>query len=81
MCKKRGFRTLVLPTRLGQGIHKAPLTMSGPVCPLSNNTHHMGQQHRKETKRCRRTAYLKRRKEIAKNRKAPAPQPARKVEA
>lgn len=50
---------------------------------LSNNihTHTMGQQHRKETKRCRRTAYLKRRKEIAKNSKAPAPQLARKVEA
>lgn len=42
----------------------------------------MGQQHRKETKRRRRTAYIKRQKEIAKNSKATAPvQLARKVTA
>ena len=40
----------------------------------------MGQQHRKETKRRRRTAYIKRQKEIAKNSKNTAPvQLARKV--
>ncbi|MDO4817771.1 MAG: hypothetical protein Q3986_05025 [Akkermansia sp.] len=40
----------------------------------------MGQQHRKETKRRRRTAYIKRQKEIAKNTKNLAPvQLARKV--
>lgn len=37
----------------------------------------MGQQHRKETKRRRRCAYIKRRKEIAKN--AIPVIPARKV--
>lgn len=40
----------------------------------------MGQQHRKETKRRRRAAYIKRQKEIAKNSKSLAPvQLARKV--
>ena len=40
----------------------------------------MGQQHRKETKRRRRAAYIKRQKEIAKNSKNLAPvQLARKV--
>ncbi len=40
----------------------------------------MGQQHRKETKRRRRAAYLKRQKEIAKNSMATAPvQLAKKV--
>ena len=40
----------------------------------------MGQQHRKETKRRRRCAYIKRRKEIAKNAKNAIPvTPARKV--
>lgn len=33
----------------------------------------MGQQHRKETKRRRRTAYIKRQKEIAKNSKNTTP--------
>ena len=33
----------------------------------------MGQQHRKETKRRRRSAYIKRQKEIAKNSKNTAP--------
>ncbi len=40
----------------------------------------MGQQHRKETKRRRRTAYIKRQKEIAKNSKNTAPvQMAKKI--
>ena len=40
----------------------------------------MGQQHRKETKRRRRTAYIKRQKEILKNSKNTAPvQLAKKV--
>lgn len=40
----------------------------------------MGQQHRQETKRRRRTAYIKRQKEIAKNSKNAAPvQLAKKV--
>ncbi len=40
----------------------------------------MGQQHRKETKRRRRTAYIKRQKEIAKNSKNTTPvQLAKKV--
>ncbi|MEE1264924.1 MAG: hypothetical protein UHH87_01405 [Akkermansia sp.] len=40
----------------------------------------MGQQHRKETKRRRRTAYIKRQKEIAKNSKNTTPvQMAKKV--
>lgn len=40
----------------------------------------MGQQHRKETKRRRRAAYIKRQKELAKNSKATAPvQLAKKV--
>lgn len=40
----------------------------------------MGQQHRKETKRRRRTAYIKRQKEILKNSKNVAPvQLAKKV--
>ena len=40
----------------------------------------MGQQHRKETKRRRRTAYIKRQKESAKNSKNPTPvQMAKKV--
>ncbi|MGN0865579.1 MAG: hypothetical protein ACI4O9_06905 [Akkermansia sp.] len=40
----------------------------------------MGQQHRQETKRRRRRAYLKRQKEIAKNSKSTAPvQLAKKV--
>ena len=33
----------------------------------------MGQQHRKETKRRRRSAYIKRQKELAKNSKNTAP--------
>ncbi|MDO5449477.1 MAG: hypothetical protein Q4F30_01170 [Akkermansia sp.] len=42
----------------------------------------MGQQHRKETKRRRRTAYIKRQKEISKNSKGTAPvQLARKAAA
>lgn len=40
----------------------------------------MGQQHRQETKRRRRTAYIKRKKQIAKNNKSVAPvQLAKKV--
>lgn len=40
----------------------------------------MGQQHRQETKRRRRTAYIKRKKQIAKNSKNIAPvQLAKKV--
>ena len=40
----------------------------------------MGQQHRKETKRRRRSAYIKRQKEIAKNSKNTTPvQMAKKV--
>lgn len=42
----------------------------------------MGQQHRQETKRRRRTAYIKRKKQIAKNNKSVAPvQLAKKVTA
>lgn len=40
----------------------------------------MGQQHRKETKRRRRTAYIKRKKQLAKNSKSITPvQLAKKV--
>ena len=50
------------------------------TCPTKTTSTKMGQQHRKETKRRRRTAYIKRQKEIAKNSKNTAPvQLARKV--
>ena len=54
----------------------------GPVClPYKQYiSTTMGQQHRKETKRRRRTAYIKRQKEIAKNSKNTTPvQMAKKV--
>lgn len=56
------------------------------VFPAYKLTKTMGQQHRKETKRRRRTAYIKRQKEISKNSKGTAPvqlarKPAAKAEA
>ena len=52
----------------------------GSLPALQTQEPTMGQQHRKETKRRRRTAYIKRQKEILKNSKNTAPvQLAKKV--